>query len=93
MAAATERVVVLMTPSEKRALEAKARRTGASTAEFVRRSVDAFDEAADSAEVEALLKTLATTHATTLAALDRAERQLAETRAWFAKKRSPKKPR
>jgi hypothetical protein len=93
MAAATERVVVLMTPAEKRALEAKARRVGASTGQLVRRSVAAFDEADDSAEVEALLKTFGTTHAATLAALDRAERELAETRAWFAKKRSPAKAR
>jgi len=91
MAAATERIVVLMTPAEKRAMEAKARRMGASAAQLVRRSVAAFDEAADAAEVEALLKTLASTHAATLAALDRAERELAETRAWFAKKLPPKK--
>ena len=87
MVAATERVVVLMTRAEKRALEAKARRLGASAAELVRRSVDAFDETADAAEVEALLKILATTHAATLAALDRADRELAETRAWFATKK------
>ncbi|HTT81857.1 MAG TPA: hypothetical protein VMF67_00090 [Rhizomicrobium sp.] len=93
MAVATERVVVLMTRTEKRALEAKARRMGSSAAELVRRSVDAFDEALEVAEVEALLKTLATTHAATLTALDRAERELAETRAWFAAKKPQGKPR
>jgi hypothetical protein len=86
MAVATERVVVLMTRAEKKALEAKARRIGASTGELVRRSVSAFDEDAVGGEVEALLKTLNTSHQATLAALDGAERELAETRAWFANK-------
>src|SRR6266853_77575 len=43
MTAATERVVVLMTRAEKRAMEAKAKRMGSSAAELVRRSVEAFD--------------------------------------------------
>jgi len=86
MAVATERVVVLMTRSEKRALESKAKRMGASTAELVRRSVDAFDPEADSGEIEKLLKLLAASHRATLAALDKADRELAETRAYFAAK-------
>ena len=87
MPAATERVVVLMTPAEKKALEAKARRMGASTGELVRRSVDAFDERLDSAGVEALLGALTEAHKSTVAALDRAEREIAETRAWFSSRR------
>lgn len=87
MAAATERVVVLMTRAEKRALEAKAKRMGASTAELVRRSVDAFDPAADTAEFAALLEVLAASHKATLAALDRAEHEVAATRAYFGAKR------
>jgi hypothetical protein len=88
MAVATERVVVLMTRAEKKALEVKARRLGASTGELVRRSVSAYDEDLDSPEIEALLESLKTSHENTIAALDRAERELAETRAWFAKKRA-----
>ena len=84
MAAATERVVVLMTKPEKRALEAKARRIGASTAELVRRSVDAFDPEADTMEIAKLLDLLTRSHRATLAALDKAERELRETRAYFA---------
>lgn len=87
MTSATERVVVLMTKTEKRALEAKARRMGTSTAELVRRSVDAFDEDVGATEIEALLDALATAHKATLAALDRAESEIAETRAWFEDKR------
>lgn len=86
MAAATERIVVLMSKPEKRALEAKARRMGTSTGEVVRRSVDAFDPEADDAELEKLLDLLTSSHEATLAALDKAERELAETRAYFAAK-------
>lgn len=40
---ASARVVTLMTPGEKSALEKKARRAGLSVGELVRRSVDAYD--------------------------------------------------
>jgi hypothetical protein len=40
---ARERVVTLMTPTEKLRLESKAKDAGLSVGEFVRRSVDAFD--------------------------------------------------
>jgi phage gp37-like protein len=88
MAVASERLVVLMTPAEKRRLEAKARRLGASAGELVRRSVKAYDAEADDRQVETLLRQLAEAHTATLAALDRAERELAATRAYFAGKRS-----
>ena len=87
MASASERVVVLMTPREKRGLEAKARRLGASAAELVRRSVKAYDPDADDKQVETLLRQLTGAHQAALAALDGAERELAETRAHFASKR------
>jgi hypothetical protein len=87
MAAATERVVVLMTPAQKRAL-AKARRLGSSAAELVRRSVDAFDPAMDDEEIMALLDVLVESHRSTFAAIDQAEREVAITRAYFAAKRS-----
>lgn len=83
---ATERVVILMTPAEKRRLEMKARRLGASAAEVVRRSVKAYDPSADDREVKALLARFAEAHRSALAALDRAESELAETRAYFASK-------
>jgi phosphotransacetylase len=86
MAAATERVVVLMTPAEKRTLERKAKRIGASAAELVRRSVESFDPDADETEIEHMLEILTQSHQKTLAALDRAEREVAETRAYFSAK-------
>jgi len=87
MSALSERVVVLMTPAEKRGLEAKARRLGASAGELVRRSLKAYDPQADNSEIEAMVKLLVATHRRTLAALDKAERELAETRSYFARKR------
>ena len=86
MPSATERVVVLMTRAEKRAMETKAKRMGTSTGELVRRSVDAFEPEADNAELARLLDVLTSSHRKTLAALDKADRELAETRAYFAAK-------
>jgi hypothetical protein len=82
MANATERVVVLMSPAEKRALEAKAKRLGASIAQLVRRSVDAYEP--QSEEIATLLETLKASHRVTLAALAKAEREVALTRRHFA---------
>lgn len=86
MGTATERVVVLMTPAEKRSLESKARRLGASAAEVVRRSIKTYDPAADTAQIETMLRSLTASHRATLAALDRAERELAQTRDYFVSK-------
>jgi len=86
MAEATERVVILMTKPEKRALQAKAKRAGTSTAELIRRSVKSFDPNDDNAEIEKLLGYLTEAHRKTLASLDKAEGELAETRAYFAAK-------
>jgi hypothetical protein len=58
--AANARLVVQMTPKEKRALEARARRAGISTSEFVRRRVTADDLTEHREEIEALLATLET---------------------------------
>ena len=87
MAAATQRVVILMTPAEKRSLETKARRLGASAAELVRRSVRSYDPAANDTKIGTMLRRLAESHQATIAALDDAERELEQTRAHFSKKR------
>jgi hypothetical protein len=57
---ASARLVVQMTPKEKRALEARAKRAGVSTSEFVRRRVVADDLSEHREEIEALLATLET---------------------------------
>jgi len=56
--AASARLVVQMTPKEKRALEARARLAGVSTSEFVRRRVTADDLTERREEIESLLATL-----------------------------------
>ncbi|NYZ17167.1 hypothetical protein HL658_31875 [Azospirillum sp. RWY-5-1] len=80
---ATERVITLMTPTEKATLEQKARQAGVSVGEFVRRSVDAYDpeEAALLAELEALAVELKRSNDEASSALDRALASIAETRA------------
>ncbi|MCC6467092.1 MAG: hypothetical protein IT563_02125 [Alphaproteobacteria bacterium] len=91
MAAATERVVVLMTPAEKRALERKAKTSQLSAGELVRRSVEAFDPRLADRAVLAMLDSFAASHVAAVAALEHAERELAETRAYFARKRGARR--
>jgi hypothetical protein len=80
---ATERVTVLMTASEKSTLEAKAKGSGVSVGEYVRRSVDSFDpaEATQLAELAALTIELQRSNIEAAAALDRALASVEETRA------------
>lgn len=84
--AASERVVVLMSPAEKRALDAKAARAGRiSVGELVRRAVEAYDEGAagEATELRDLLDVLAGVHAETLRRLDATERKLDDTLAYL----------
>lgn len=83
---ATERVVILMTPQEKKRLESRARQAKSSVGEFVRRSIDSYDpdENARLEEIEALLDTLRSSHVDALSALAEAEREIKETREYFA---------
>ena len=77
--AATERVVVLTSPAEKAALDAKAASAGRiSAGELIRRAVDACDapNLREAAELRARLDVVAVTHEETLRQLDRAERKL-----------------
>jgi hypothetical protein len=87
MAAATERVAVLMSPEDKSAVEAKALAIGVSVGELLRRGAAAYDPDADTALIAGLLQALTASHRETLKALDEAERELAETRRYFAAKR------
>jgi len=80
--AATERVITLMTPTEKAKLEARAREAGVSVGEFVRRSVDSYDPevAADLVLLHALSNELRRSNAEAVAAMDRALTSLQATR-------------
>ena len=84
---ATARVVVLMSPAEKAALDAKAVNAGRiSAGEPIRRAVQACDEraASEAQALKGLLSLLASTHQETLQRLDQAERKLDETLAYLA---------
>lgn len=86
---ASERVVVLMSPAEKAALDAKAASAGRiSTGELIRRAVEAYDEetAREAEELRSLLKVLEATHTETLRRLDEAEQNLDATLAYLAEK-------
>ncbi len=87
MASATERVAVLMSAEDKSAIEAKAQSMGVSVGELLRRGAAAYDPDVDVAQIAALLQALTASHIETLNALDQAERELAETRRYFAAKR------
>jgi hypothetical protein len=76
-----------MSPEDKSAIEAKALSIGVSVGELLRRSAAAYDPDVDTAQVIALLQALTASHEETLKALDEAERELAETRRYFAAKR------
>ena len=79
MSLATHRLIVPITAADKKAVEAKAAKLGRNmTAEFVRRAVLAYepDDAADEAELRALIASFAEIHAATLAQLDRTDAAL-----------------
>ena len=89
-ARATERLIVPISPSDKKAVEKKALSRHMSTAEFVRRAVLQFDprdeDGQEEAELRAVLKIFGDTHARTIEQLDRADRALDATFAYFAAK-------
>jgi hypothetical protein len=69
--AATARLVVQMSPEEKKSLDARARRAGISTAEFVRRRIEAESLDDERPEIEALLAALENVAPTVLDTLDK----------------------
>ncbi len=71
--AATARLVVQMTPQEKRALDSRAKRAGVPTSEFVRRRLNASDDIAEHREeIEAMLAALESTAPNILRTVDEA---------------------
>ncbi len=81
--AATARLVVQMTPQEKRALDSRAKRAGVPTAEFVRRRLNAADDLGENREeIESLLAALEAMAPQVLQSVDSA---LSSTAAMSAK--------
>ena len=87
--AATERVVTHMTPAEKARLEARAIEAGVSVGEFVRRSVDSYDPAAeaDLAILRSLSDDLRRSNTAAMDALDAALASLRATREQLDRRR------
>lgn len=87
--AATARLVVQMTPAEKRRLDARAKMLGVSTSEFVRRRVADDDLGENREEIEALLATLADAAPRILESLDRSIREADEATRDLRYRRAP----
>ncbi len=89
-ALATGRLIVPISPADKKAVERKASAGKMSTAEFVRRAILNYDPNGGSqreeAELQTLLDVFRATHAETLAQLDRADAALDAALAYFAAK-------
>ena len=91
-ALATRRLIVPISPSDKRTVERKAAAGGMSMAEFVRRAALSYNPGAEQRqeeeELRALLETFDSIHTQTLAQLDRADAALDAALEHFADKRS-----
>ena len=87
---ASARLIVPISPAEKKAVEQKASSQHISTAEFVRRAVLQYDprnqDQQEEAELRALLDVFADTRASTLAQLEKTDRALDAAFAYFAGK-------
>ncbi len=55
MAAATERVPVLMTPAEKKRVVSKAKKSGLTTGEYMRRAAEGYRPAEDDKALKAMI--------------------------------------
>lgn len=77
---ATARLMVLMSPEERAALDGKARSLGVSAGEVVRRAVLAYDASAekDAAELSALIDAFSQIHPETLRIADETHRRVAK---------------
>src|SRR6266404_3099119 len=80
---ATARLMILMSPEERAALDAKARALGVSAGEDVRRAVQAFELGTEeeAAELRALIDVFNQLHPETLRIADECHRKVAETLA------------
>jgi hypothetical protein len=85
----TERVVTLMTPSEKTRLESKARQAKVSVGEFVRRSVDPYDpdEIQQLEQLADLARAFRESAERASAAVDRANAKIEKTLQEIAERR------
>lgn len=87
----TARMVVMMTPGDKRAVEDRARALDMTPSELIRRASQAYEPGNDDAMLEAFVEEFAANnqamHQTLSAALDRLDAKLAEVDAIRAARR------
>ena len=72
MAAATERVPVLMTPVEKKRVVAKAKKAGLKTSEFMRLAASSYQPSDDTSALETMITQMNKMTASTSKAIDQA---------------------
>ncbi|MGI6246305.1 MAG: hypothetical protein ACOYJQ_11105 [Pseudochelatococcus sp.] len=96
---ASERLIVPISPQDKRRVETRAREIGISTAEYVRRSLHCFDPSQAAAqqrreeeerELALLLEALHASRAATLSQLDRTDAALDAALAYFSAREEAK---
>ena len=88
--AASARLMILMSPDERSALDAKARALGVSAGEVVRRAVEAFELGTEeeAAELRALIDAFNELHPETLRIADESHKKVVESLAQSSR-RSP----
>ncbi|MBI2296545.1 MAG: hypothetical protein HYU76_11085 [Betaproteobacteria bacterium] len=82
-----ERMVVLVTPAQKRSIVSRAKARRLSMGEMVRRSVESYRSEEDTALLERLVKELETSSRDAMRALREAEAEVRKTLAHFAARR------
>lgn len=82
-----ERLVVLVTPAQKRSIVSRARARRLSMGEMVRRSVESYRSEEDAALLERLVKELEASSRDAMRALRQAEAEVRKTLAHFAARR------
>lgn len=89
--AATSRLMVLMSPEEREALDVKAKAAGISAGELMRRGAAAYEigTEAEAAELRGLIDLFNEIHPETLRRLDENEKAISEILATLATARAP----
>ncbi|MDO9371196.1 MAG: hypothetical protein Q7U07_01185 [Gammaproteobacteria bacterium] len=87
----TERMVILVTPEQKRAITQRAKTLKLSTGEIVRRAMESYRPGNDDALLNALADELEKSSKQARKALREAHAELGKTLDYFAAKRSPKR--
>ncbi len=85
-----ERIVVLVTPQQKRAIVSRAKARRLSMGEMVRRSVEAYDSDEDKLLLDKLIEQVRKSTVEARRALAEAEAEVKKTLAYFAARRSKK---